>query len=84
MANAHAELLGLLLEQNGLNFVYVSPPAEFIADAPKSGTYKIIGEEFEVNAKGESKGSYADYASAMIDIAQDLNINKVRVGVIGL
>lgn len=84
VANAHAELLGLLLEQNGLNFVYVSPPAEFIADAPKSGTYKIIGEEFEVNAKGESKGSYADYASAMIDIAQDLNINKVRVGVIGL
>ena len=84
VANAHAELLGLLREQNGLNFVYVSPPAEFIADAPKSGKYKIIGEEFEVNAKGESKGSYADYASAMIDIAQDLNINKVRVGVIGL
>lgn len=84
VANAHAELLGLLWEQNELNFVYVSPPAEFIADAPKSGKYKIIGEEFEVNAKGESKGSYADYASAMIDITQDLNINKVRVGVIGL
>ena len=84
VATAHAELFGLLRESKNLNWVYVSPPAEFVADAPKTGKYKIIGEEFEVNAKGESKGSYADYASAMIDIAQDSSINKVRVGVIGL
>ena len=84
VANAHAELLELLRGSKNLNWVYVSPPAEFVADAPKSGKYKIIGEEFEVNDKGESKGSYADYASAMIDIAQDSTRNKVRVGVIGL
>ncbi|MGX3098950.1 NAD(P)-dependent oxidoreductase [Helicobacter sp. 23-1046] len=84
VATAHGELLELLRESKNLNWVYVSPPAEFVADAPKSGKYKITGEEFEVNDKGESKGSYADYASAMMDIAEDSTRNKVRVGVIGL
>ncbi len=84
VAKAHSELLDLLRKSKNLNWVYVSPPAEFVADAPKSGKYKITGEEFEVNDKGESKGSYADYASAMIDIAEDSTRNKVRVGVIGL
>lgn len=84
VAKAHGEVLRFLREQKGLNWVYVSPPAEFIFDTPKSGKYKIIGEEFETNSKGESKGSYEDYASAMIDIVSDSTINKVRVGVIGL
>ena len=47
------------------------------------GTYKIIGEEFEVNNKGESKASYADFASAMIEVALDSKYSKQRVGVIG-
>lgn len=84
IAKAGAEVWELIRVEKGVNWVYVSPPAEFVADAPKSGKYKIIGEEFEVNAKGESKGSYADYASAMIDIAQNPKLNQVRVGVIGL
>lgn len=84
VATAHGELLEFLRTQKGINWVYVSPPAEFVADGAKSGKYKIIGEEFEVNAKGESKGSYADYASAMIDIAENPKLNQVRVGVIGL
>ena len=66
-----------------MNWVFVSPPAVFIPDAPKSGTYKIIGEEFEVNNKGESKASYADFASAMIEVALDSKYSKQRVGVIG-
>ena len=84
VATAHGELLEFLRTQKGLNWVYVSPPAQFVADGAKSGKYKIIGEEFETNAKGESKGSYADYASAMIDIAENPKLNQVRVGVIGL
>lgn len=84
VANAHSDILTLLRTQKTLNWVYVSPPAVFIADGAKSGKYKIIGEEFEVNAKGESKGSYADYASAMIDITEDSKYAKQRVGVIGL
>ena len=84
IARAETEGLAVLRNTQGLNWVYVSPPAVFIPDAPKSGKYKIIGEEFEVNSKGESKISYADYAIAMIEIALDSTYSKQRVGVIGL
>lgn len=84
IARAGAEVWELIRGQKAINWVYVSPPAEFVADGAKTGKYKIIGEEFEVNAKGESKASYADYASAMIDIAENKKLNQVRVGVIGL
>lgn len=84
VAKATAEALEVLRGVSDINWVYVCPPADFVFDAPKSGKYKIIGEEFEVNAKGESKGSYADYASAMLEIAKDSKYSKERVGVIGL
>lgn len=84
MARATAEVLEVLRLSNKINWVYVSPPAVFIPDALKSGKYKIIGEEFELNSKGESKISYADYAIAMIEIALDSTYSKQRVGVIGL
>ena len=84
VARATAEVLEVLRLSNKINWVYVSPPAVFIPDAPKSGKYKIIGEEFELNSKGESKISYADYAIAMIEIALDSTYSKQRVGVIGL
>lgn len=84
IARAETEGLAVLRNTQGLNWVYVSPPAVFIPDAPKSGKYKIIGEEFELNSKGKSKISYADYAIAMIEIALDSTYSKQRVGVIGL
>lgn len=84
VAKATAAVLEVLRPNNKINWVYVSPPAVFIPDAPKSGKYKIIGEEFELNSKGESKISYADYAIAMIEIALDSTYSKQRVGVIGL
>lgn len=84
LASAQAECLELLRTGVITNWVFVSPPAEFIFDAPKTGKYKIIGEEFELNANGESKVSYADYATAMIEIALNPKYNKERVGVIGL
>lgn len=84
LAKAMTEGLSVLRNAKELNWVYVSPAAVFIPDSPKSGKYKIIGEEFEVSSKGESQISYADYASAMIEIALDSKYSKQRVGVIGL
>ena len=81
-AKANAESLEVLRGQKDLHWVYVSPPAEFIATAPKTGKYEIIGEEFKTNAKGESKGSYADFAAAIIEIALDSKYDRQRVGVI--
>lgn len=83
VAKATAEGLTVLRGQKTLHWVYVSPPATFIATAPKTGKYEIIGEEFKTNAKGESKGSYADFASAIIEIALSPKYDRQRVGVIG-
>lgn len=84
LARTQGEALAFLRNTQGLNWVFVSPPAVFLPDAPKSGKYKIIGEEFEVNNNGESKASYADYASALLEIALDSKYARERVGVIGL
>ena len=84
VARATAEAFDVIKVSKDINWVYVSPPAVFIPDAPKSGKYKIIGEEFELNSKGESKISYADYAIAMIEITLDSTYSKQRIGVIGL
>jgi len=82
VANAHAEGLNFL---RGLDFdwTYVSPPAAFVYDAPRSGKYTLGGEEFFTNHKGESKGSYADYAIAVIDLAINGGYKKQRVSVVG-
>ncbi len=84
VARAHGEILALLREQKTLNWVYVSPAANFVADGAKTGKYKVAGEEFELNSAGKSEISYADYASAMLDIVQNSAINRVRVSAIGL
>lgn len=84
VAIAAKEVLEVLRKQTTFNWVYVSPAAVFSPEIPKSGKYKIIGEEFEVNSNGQSEVGYADYASAMLDIAIDPKYNKERVGVIGL
>lgn len=84
VAIAAKEVLEVLRKQTTFNWVYVSPAAVFSPEIPKSGKYKIIGEEFEVNSNGQSEVGYADYASAMLDIAIDSKYNKERVGVIGL
>lgn len=84
VATAAAEVLGVLRKQTTFDWVYVSPAAVFSPEIPKSGKYKIIGEEFEVNSNGQSEVGYADYASAMLEIAIDPKYKKERVGVIGL
>lgn len=76
VATAAAEVLELLRKQTTFDWVYVSPAAVFLPEIPKGGKYKIIGEEFEVNSNGQSEVGYADYASAMLDIAIDPKYKK--------
>lgn len=85
VAVATADVLGLLRGEKGIDWIYVCPAAVFDAEGAKTGKYKIIGEEFEVNSRGESKVSYADYALAMIELIKNgSKYSRVRVGVIGL
>ena len=84
IANAMKEGLEFLRTQKSINWIYVSPAAIFLPEAPQTNKYKIIGEEFEVNANNESQVSYKDYASALFDIAQSPNYSQQRIGVIGI
>lgn len=67
---AHGLTLKSLRESNGMKWTYISPAADFQADGERVGSYEIAGEEFTVNAAGESFISYADYAIAVVDEAE--------------
>lgn len=82
VAKATADVLNYLREQK-FNWTYVSPPAEFVFEGARSGKYILGGEEFFTNSKGESKASYADYAIAIVDIAQKGGFEHKRVSVVG-
>ena len=79
MGEALAELRG----RSDVQWTYLSPAGDFVADGARTGEYLLGGEEYFVNDKGESRISYADYAIAMIDeIGNAANIQK-RFSVIG-
>lgn len=59
--------LEVLENQNGLNWTYISPAADFKADGPKKGHYVLGNEMLMSDANGKSEINYADYAIAMLD-----------------
>lgn len=65
------EAFDALRVRKDVNWTYLSPSADFVADGPRSGKYTAGGDELLVNSKGESQISYADYAVAMIDEAEN-------------
>ena len=79
MGEALAELRG----RNDVKWTYLSPAGDFVADGERTGRYLLGGEEYFVNAKGESRISYADYAIAMIDEIENANNIQKRFSVIG-
>lgn len=83
-AQAMSDALELLRKSEGVNWVYLSPAAEFVPDGPLTGTYRIGGEKFMTDADGKSRISYADYAIAMIDEAEKGKHTKERISVIGV
>lgn len=83
LATNMGEALGELRGRNDVKWTYLSPAGDFRADGARTGKYLLGGEEYFVNAKGESVISYADYAIAMIDeIENGFHIQK-RFSVIG-
>ena len=65
-----------------MQWTYLSPAIEFIADGARTGHYTIGGEQFLVNSQGKSQISYADYAIAMIDEAEKAQHIKQRFTVV--
>lgn len=71
LAVAMAKALGELRQRNDVKWTYLSPAGDFQADGVRTGKYILGGEELTLNSKGESVISYADYAIAMIDEAEN-------------
>ncbi|WP_301008355.1 SDR family oxidoreductase [Helicobacter sp. UBA3407] len=82
VAEATAEVLEFVRKSN-LNWLYISPAALFYEG--KSQNYELIGEEFKVNAKGESRVSYSTYATALIKLLSSGEIKmRQRISLIEL
>lgn len=83
VARATAEVLDFLRDKRDINWLYFSPAAEFYEGA-RTGKFKLIGENFELNSKNQSRISYADYATALLDLAKDESAKFKRVSIIEL
>ena len=83
IAEAQVKELDALRKRDAVRWTFVSPAADFRPDGERTGKYILAGEEFTVNAKGESVISYADYAVAMIDEAVKGNHIRQRISVLG-
>lgn len=74
--------LDALKQHDDVNWTYISPSADFAADRAGTSKYKAGGEELLVNSYGESVISYADYAIAMVDEAEQGKHIKQRFTVV--
>ena len=83
LADNMGEALNELRRRDDVRWTYLSPAGDFVADGERTGEYLMGGEEYFVNGKGESRISYADYAVAMIDEAENAAHIRERFSVIG-
>lgn len=66
-----------------LRWTYLSPAAFFNPDGAATGEYRFTGDHLGTDAAGNSEISMADYAVAMLDIAEQNLYENQHVGVVG-
>ena len=82
LAAAMAKALEELRQRNDVRWTFISPAADFRPDGARTGKYILGGEELPLNSRGESVVSYADYAIAMVDEAENGNHIQQRISVV--
>ncbi len=82
LSAAHGKGLDYLRKSTNLNWTYISPACNFVADGKKTGEYQLGGEELILNHNNESVISYADYAIALVDEVISGKHNKERISVV--
>ncbi|KXT75244.1 NAD(P)-dependent oxidoreductase [Streptococcus sp. DD12] len=82
LAKAQADELEVLRTKDELNWTFISPAANFVADGERTGGYILAGEVFTTNAAGESVISYADYAIAVVDEIESAKHIRERISVL--
>ncbi|MEH3158469.1 MAG: NAD(P)-dependent oxidoreductase [Sphingomonas taxi] len=66
IAAAGIAFLDALRDERTVDWTFLSPAA-FIFEGPRTGTFRVGGDQLLVDAAGDSKISFADYAIAMVD-----------------
>ncbi|MDO4813657.1 MAG: NAD(P)H-binding protein [Gemella sp.] len=79
LAKAMTDELDLLRKVEDVNWLFISPAADFELDYPVTGEYIKAGEVYTENESGESAISYADYALALVDEIENNLHNKERI-----
>lgn len=82
LAKAQAKALEELRQRNDVKWTFISPAGDFQADGERTGRYILGGEELTLSSKGESVISYADYAIAMVDEAENGRHFNERISVV--
>ena len=83
LADMQGAALDDLRKRSDVQWTYLSPAGDFVADGERTGEYLLGGEEYFVNDRGESRISYANYAIAMVDEIENANNIRKRFSVIG-
>ena len=83
LADMQGAALDDLRKRSDVQWTFLSPAGDFVADGERTGEYLLGGEEYFVNDRGESRISYADYAIAMVDEIENANNIRKRFSVIG-
>lgn len=81
LSQSHGRGLSYLRNTTDLNWLYISPAANFVSDGKETGEYKVGGDELMVNSNGQSELSYADYALALVDEVISGKHNKERISI---
>lgn len=82
LANAQAAELEALRGRTDARWTFVSPACDFQAEGERTGRYLLAGEELTLNERGESIISYADYAIAIVDEAENPAHPQQRISVV--
>lgn len=82
LSSAHGKGLEHLRKSTGLNWLYISPACNFVADGERTGEYILGGDELALNSKNESTISYADFALALVDEIENKKFNKQRISLV--
>ncbi len=77
IAKACADQLEVCRAEEVADWTYLSPPA-LIEPGARTGDYRLGSDELVVDANGESKISYEDFAVALIDEAEQPRHRRTR------
>ncbi len=80
-AGAQAQALDIFRASKGdIEWTFISPAA-LLEDGPRTGKYRVGGDQLLVNANGKSHISVPDYAVALLDRVEKNDARKHRITV---